>query len=209
MKFKLSLFLICLIPALMAAGWVAPVQLPKPFGATPSERQLRWHELELYGFVHFTTNTFTDKEWGYGDESPTIFNPTEFSADQIVTSLKAGGLKGVILTAKHLDGFCLWPTKTTEHNVSKSPWRDGKGDVVKEFADACRRHGMKFGVYLSPWDRNNASYGKPEYVAIYREQLRELMTNYGELFEVWHDGENGGDGFYGGAREKRKIDNPS
>lgn len=209
MKFKLSLFLFCLIPTLLAAGWLAPVQPPKPFGAVPSERQLRWHEMELYGFVHFTTNTFTDKEWGYGDEDPWIFLPTDFSADQIVASLKAGGMKGVILTAKHHDGFCLWPTKTTEHNISRSPWRKGAGDVVKEFADACRRHDMKFGVYLSPWDRNNASYGKPEYVEIYRQQLRELMTNYGELFEIWHDGANGGDGFYGGARERRKIDKTS
>ena len=129
MKTKLSLFLLCLIPMLIAA--VVPVQSPKPFGAVPTERQLRWHELETYGFVHFTTNTFTDKEWGFGDEAPKIFNPTDFSADQIVTALKAGGLKGVILTAKHHDGFCLWPTKTTEHNVAQSPWRNVKGDVVK------------------------------------------------------------------------------
>jgi alpha-L-fucosidase len=184
----------------------AAVPPPAPYGALPSERQLRWHELEFYSFLHFTTNTFTDKEWGYGDESPSIFNPTAFDPDAIVKALKAGGVKATILTCKHHDGFCLWPTKTTEHCVRNSSWMGGKGDVVRAISDAARRHGLKFGIYLSPWDRNNPKYGKPEYVAIYREQLRELLTGYGDIFEVWHDGANGGDGFYGGAREKRTID---
>lgn len=180
---------------------------PKPYGALPSARQLKWHETEMYCLIHFGPDTYTDKEWGYGDEDPAIVNPTKFSAMQIVGAAKAGGFKGVIVVAKHHDGFCLWPTKTTEHNITKSPYKNGKGDIVREYQEACKKLGMKLGVYCSPWDRNSPLYGSPEYVTqVYRKQLQELYSNYGPLFEVWHDGANGGDGYYGGAKEKRTID---
>ena len=188
---------------LAAAGKTGP---PAPYGAIPSERQLRWHEMETNAFLHFTVNTFTNKEWGYGDEDPNIFNPAAFDPDAIVGALAAAGMRGVILTCKHHDGFCLWPTKTTGHSVKASSWRSGKGDVVRDLSEAAHRAGLAFGVYLSPWDRNNAAYGRPEYIEIYRAQLTELLTGYGPIFEVWHDGANGGDGYYGGAREKRTID---
>ncbi|ANI90756.1 hypothetical protein A9P82_11710 [Arachidicoccus ginsenosidimutans] len=194
----------CLFVTVISAQKIAP---PKPYGVLPNENQLNWQENNLYAFIHFGLNTFTDKEWGYGDEDPALFNPKHFDADQIVRSIKQGGFTGIVLTCKHHDGFCLWPTKTTEHNITKSPFRNGKGDLVKEIEEACRKYGLRFGVYLSPWDRNNPSYGTQDYVnKIYREQLKELLTNYGPVFEIWHDGANGGDGYYGGAREERKID---
>jgi len=180
---------------------------PKPYGAVPSQRQLAWHNIELYGLIHFTPTTFEDKEWGYGDADPSKFNPTAFNAEQIVLAAKAGGLKAIILVAKHHDGFALWPTKTTSYNITKSPYKNGKADMVKEFETAARKHGLKFGVYCSPWDRNSPYYGTEKYLSIYQEQLRELYTNYGPLFMSWHDGANGGDGYYGGAKEKRSIDN--
>ncbi len=185
------------------------MEAPKPFGPVPSEAQLAWHDMELNAFIHITINTFTNKEWGYGDESPELFNPSELNVDQWMETLKDAGFKGVILTAKHHDGFALWPSEYTEHDIANSPYKEGKGDLVKEVANAARAHDLKFGIYLSPWDRNRADYGEQSYVDYYRNQLQEVFTNYGPIFEMWFDGANGGNGYYGGANEERKIDKTS
>lgn len=179
---------------------------PEPYGPTPSNAQLRWHEMEYYGFLHFGLNTFTDQEWGYGNISPEKFNPIEFDTEEIVLVAKESGMASLILTCKHHDGFCLWPSAYTEYSIKSSPWKNGKGDVVKEISDACTKYGLRFGIYLSPWDRNHHAYGKQEYIEYYRNQLRELLTNYGPISEVWFDGANGGLGWYGGADEEREID---
>ena len=158
----------------------------------PTAQQLEWQQMEFTAFLHFGINTFTGREWGDGQEKPELFNPTELDCEQWVRALKEGGFKMALITAKHHDGFCLWPTATTEHSVKNSPWKDGKGDVVRELRDACEKYGMKFGVYLSPWDRNAECYGdSPAYNKFFIEQLTELLTNYGEVHEVWFDGANG------------------
>jgi len=155
----------------------------------PSARQLAWQAMEFYAFVHFTVNTFTGREWGDGTEDPAIFNPAEFDAHQWVDAIVSAGMRGLILTAKHHDGFCLWPSWFTDHSVAASPWRNGNGDVVAEVAEACRSADIKLGIYLSPWDRHESSYGdSPRYNEYFRNQLRELLTGYGELFCVWFDG---------------------
>ena len=191
---------------IIASVMLAAVASAQPCGPLPNGNQQRWQDMEMYAFIHYSLNTYTDQEWGFGNEDPQLFNPSTLDCRQWARVCKQAGMKGIIFTAKHHCGFCMWPSKYTDYSVKNSPWKNGKGDVVRELADACREEGLKFAVYLSPWDRNHPDYGRPEYVTYFRNQLRELLTQYGDIFEVWFDGANGGDGWYGGANETRKID---
>jgi len=203
--------LICLS---MIGSCLAQVKAPRPVGPTPTENQVRWQEMEYYAFIHFSTNTFTDQEWGYGEaDDAKLFNPTNLDCDQWARVCKNSGMKGIIVTAKHHSGFCLWPTETTEYSVKNSPWKNGKGDIIADLAKACKKYGLKLGIYISPWDRNHPSYGlldsdgsAPYVKNVFRKQIEECLTLYGDVFEIWFDGANGGDGYYGGARTSRKID---
>ncbi|WP_235921120.1 alpha-L-fucosidase [Foetidibacter luteolus] len=200
-------FLCVMIVSVMATNIShAQEKAPAPFGPVPTANQMRWQQMEYYAFVHFSLNTYTDQSWGFGNEDVNLFNPEKLDCRQWARICKEAGMKAIIITAKHHCGFCLWPSKYTEYSVKNAPWKNGKGDVVKEMADACKEYGLKLGIYLSPWDRNHPDYGKPEYITYFRNQLTELLTNYGEIFEIWFDGANGGTGYYGGANENRTID---
>ena len=197
----LTIMMVC-----TAYGSPAQESSHEPCGPVPTENQLRWQDMEMYAFIHYSLNTYTDQEWGFGNEDPKLFNPSNLDCRQWARVCKQAGMKGIIFTAKHHCGFCMWPSKYTEYSVKNSPWKNGQGDVVRELAEACKEEGLKFAVYLSPWDRNHPEYGKPAYVTYFCNQLRELLTEYGDIFEVWFDGANGGDGWYGGANETRRID---
>ncbi len=187
-----TLFSFCLALSVSAFAVNARIAPPAPIAPTPSPAQLAWQQLEYYAFIHFGMNTFTDHEWGEGRAHPDTFNPAALDCRQWARVVKAAGMRGIIITAKHHDGFCLWPSNTTDYSVKNSKWRDGRGDVLKELSDACREAGLKFGVYISPWDRNHPLYGTPRYNRVFKDQWREILTQYGEVFESWLDGASDG-----------------
>ena len=170
---------------------VKPADPPKPYGPVPTPAQVAWQRMEMNMFCHFGPNTFTGLEWGEGTEAEDIFNPTALDCNQWVAVAKQAGFGGIILTAKHHDGFCLWPNPMSTHTVRESAWRNGKGDVLRELSDACKKGGLKFGIYISPWDRNAPTYGTPEYNKVFLKTLRHAHTHYGPIFEQWFDGANG------------------
>ena len=179
------------LTTMLFAACDKPVLPPQPYGQLPSAAQVDWQKLEYYMFVHFGPNTFTDMEWGHGTEDPKVFNPTQLDCRQWAATAKAAGMKGIIITAKHHDGFCLWPSKYSTHTVHESAWKNGNGDLLRELSDACKEYELKFGVYLSPWDRNHPTYGTEEYNKIFADMLVEVLGNYGTVFEQWFDGANG------------------
>ena len=192
MKFRWFHKIVWLVaPALFFPAGCSTPEPPAPYGAVPTKYQIDWQKLEYYMFVHFGPNTFTDVEWGNGRENPQVFNPSNLDCRQWAATAKAAGMKAIIVTAKHHDGFCLWPSQYSAHTVRESAWKDGKGDVLKELSDACMEYGLKFGVYLSPWDQNHPSYGTPEYNQVFSNTLDEVLSNYGDIFEQWFDGANG------------------
>ena len=191
MKKNLSVVFLFFLVSLLLGVNILFAQTPQPYGVTPSADQLKWHNMEYYAFIHFGPNAFTDKEWGDGTEKVEIFNPTQLDCRQWARICKAAGMKGIILTAKHHDGFALFPSKYSTHTVRESKWKNGKGDILKELSAACKEYGLKMGLYISPWDRNHPTYGTPEYNQVYVNMLKEITTQYGDLFEVWFDGANG------------------
>ncbi len=191
MKKNLAVVFLFFLVSLLLGVKILFAQTPQPYGVTPSADQLKWHNMEYYAFIHFGPNAFTDKEWGDGTEKVEIFNPTQLDCRQWARICKAAGMKGIILTAKHHDGFALFPSKYSTHTVRESKWKNGKGDILKELSAACKEYGLKMGLYISPWDRNHPTYGTPEYNQVYVNMLKEITTQYGDLFEVWFDGANG------------------
>ncbi len=190
---KLRTVLSLLLSGAVAFACTDPalVSPPEPYGAIPTEEQVEWQKMEYYMFIHFGPNTFTDVEWGDGKEDPEVFNPTNLDCRQWAATARAAGMTAIILTAKHHDGFCLWPSRFSTHTVRESAWRDGKGDILRELSEACAEYGLKFGVYLSPWDQNHPSYGTPEYNEVFASTLDEVLSGYGPVFEQWFDGANG------------------